>query len=186
MNGIVCGFSGRVGSGKTSVSEAVSRHFNWPRVSFGDYVRKIAQERGLDSSSRSVLQTLGESLFNNGVEEFCKAVINEVKWSYPRSLVIDGIRHQDVLYKLKEIVAPSHLVLVYIYVNEDHRLQRMVQRDGLNQNDVTAIDEHSTEKDTKVILSQIADIRINGEQSLDIMVREIANHLKCHLNCVRK
>ena len=177
MSGIVCGFSGRVGSGKTSVSEEVARHFNWPRVSFGGYVRKIAQEQGLDSSSRNVLQTLGEKLLNNGIEEFCRSVIGQVGWKPGQSLVIDGIRHRDVLNKLKEIASPSLFVLVYISVNEDNRFQRLTQRDGLSQKELDKVEEHSTEKDTKIVLSQLADIKIEGEQPIEVMVKEISNHL---------
>jgi len=181
MNGIVCGFSGRRGSGKTSISERVACHLNWPRVSFGAYVRKTAQEQNLDASSPRVLQNLGESLINDGIEKFCRAVIAQSIWEPGQSLVIDGIRHQDVLNKLKEIVVPSLFVLIHIYVDENHRLKRIVHRDGLSQIEARNVDEHSTEKDAKLVLSQLADFKINGDQPMDLVVREIETHLDCIL-----
>jgi dephospho-CoA kinase len=177
MSGIVCGFAGRIGSGKTSVSELIARHFNWPRVSFGEYVRKVAQERGLDSSSRGVLQTLGETLIQDNIGHFCRSVINQTTWKPGESLVIDGIRHHDILNKLKDIVRPSPFVLVYIYIDEDSRLERLAKRDRLNQLEIDKADGHSTEKDVKLVLQQLADITIDGKQSLTVMVSEIVNYL---------
>ncbi len=177
MSGIVLGFSGRVGSGKTSISEEVAHHYNWPRVSFGDYVRKMAKERGLDSSSRNVLQSLGETLIKSGIEEFCQSVIKQAAWKPGQSLVIDGIRHQDVLNKLKEIVSPSSFVLVYISINEENRWRRIAQRDGLSSNELNNVDEHSTEKETKLVLEQLADIIIDGEQPIEMAVKQISNRL---------
>jgi dephospho-CoA kinase len=120
---------------------------------------------------------LGETLINNGLEEFCRSVIKQAVWKPGQSLVIDGIRHHDVLNKLKEIVRPSSFVLVYISVNEDNRLRRIAQRDGLSQNEACKVDEHSTEKDTKLVLTQLADIKIIGEQPIEMAVKEISNHL---------
>lgn len=178
MNGIVCGFSGRIGSGKTSVSKEIAHQLNWPRVSFGEYVENLAKEKNLDSSSRSILQNLGESLINDGIEKFCRSVIAQVKWRPGQYLVIDGIRHQAVMYKLKEIVAPSRFILIHIYVNEDHRLQRITQRDIINKNEWIKVNKHSTEKDAMFLLPQVADITINGEKTLNTIVGEILSYIR--------
>lgn len=177
MTGIVCGFSGRIGSGKTSISEEVARHLNWPRVSFGDYVRKVATEQGIDPTSRTALQDIGASLINNGIEKFCLSVLAQADWKPGQSLVVDGIRHQDILIKLKEIVLPSTFVLVYINVEDENRAQRVAQRDGLTQNDLNKIDRHSTERDAKSILMQLADITINGNGASGAVVSEIVDFL---------
>lgn len=178
MSGIVCGFSGRIGSGKTSISKEVAHQLNWPRVSFGEYVGKLAKEKKLDSSSRSILQNLGESLINDGIEKFCRSVIAQVKWQPGQYLVIDGIRHQEVIYKLKEIVAPSRFILMHIYINEDRRLQRITQRDMISKNEWINVNKHSTEKDAMSLLPQLADFTINGEKALNTIVGEILNYIR--------
>jgi dephospho-CoA kinase len=47
MNPAVVGFSGRIASGKSAISKALAADIGCRRVSFGDYVRKVAAERGL-------------------------------------------------------------------------------------------------------------------------------------------
>ena len=45
MKPVVLAFAGGIASGKSTLSSGVSRALGWPRVSFGDYVRRVARER---------------------------------------------------------------------------------------------------------------------------------------------
>jgi len=58
----VVAFAGAIGSGKTALSKRVAELLHWPRVSFGDYIRKIAEKNGQDPKDRGVLQKLGQAL----------------------------------------------------------------------------------------------------------------------------
>jgi dephospho-CoA kinase len=74
MKPIVVGFAGSIASGKSTLSIEVASSLEWQRVSFGDYVRTVAQSQGL-GDSREMLQAVGASLINQGMEQFCKAVL---------------------------------------------------------------------------------------------------------------
>src|ERR1039458_2129720 len=92
---VVC-FSGRIGSGKTSVSQCVATTLGAAWTSFGGFIRDAAQERGLDANSREVLQTLGAQLISEkGTDWLCEQVITRAKWDGHQPLVIDGVRHRS-------------------------------------------------------------------------------------------
>ena len=74
MDHVALGFSGKIGSGKTTISEYVANLLSWPKVSFGDYVREIARQQKTDLS-RSALQTIGASLVEQDCEGFCRSVL---------------------------------------------------------------------------------------------------------------
>lgn len=58
---IVVGFSGRIKSGKTTLSARVAELMGWPYTSFGDYVRKVARLRRRPEL-REILQEIGQEL----------------------------------------------------------------------------------------------------------------------------
>jgi len=104
---LILAFSGGIGSGKSTLSSGVAEALEWPRVSFGRYVRAVALDRGLDAESREVLQEVGESLITAGWVPFCRAVLTQADWRPERSLVVDGIRHVEALQTLRALAAPS-------------------------------------------------------------------------------
>ena len=74
--GLVICFSGRIGSGKSSVTKALANALHWRRASFGDYVRARVAEQGGDPASREDLQNLGQALVEANPEAFAVAVIH--------------------------------------------------------------------------------------------------------------
>ena len=79
MKPIVLAFAGAIRSGKSELSSGVAGTLGWARVSFGDYVREVAQQRGLDST-REALQAIGVSLIAEGWEQFCRSVLSQAHW----------------------------------------------------------------------------------------------------------
>jgi cytidylate kinase len=166
----VVGFSGRIKSGKTTISEAVAEALQWPRASFGDYVRSVAARRGLDPGSRPVLQDVGESLIAEGWPEFCQAVLGTVNWEPGDSLVVDGIRHAEVVDQLKAMVGPFRLYLFHVQVDEEIRAERVRRSEHEQLRDAEA---HSTEADVKAVLPSMADLVVDGANPFNLIVEEI-------------
>ena len=73
--GIALAFSGAIGSVKSSVSGELQNLLKWPRVSFGDFVRKKAAEMGRDPTDRTVLQKLGQALVVSDLQGFVRDVL---------------------------------------------------------------------------------------------------------------
>jgi dephospho-CoA kinase len=151
-------FSGQIGSGKTSLSLAVADALQCPRVSFGLQVREEARHRGLDDS-RETLQRLGETLILNHKESFCRSVISQARPNSHAPLLIDGVRHIEVLELLRNLLAPRRLVLVHIALDQEVRSTRLA-------GDASAWDSHSTELQVPIALQAHADLILDGTHAL--------------------
>lgn len=166
------GFSGKIGTGKTAISECVAQQLGFPRVSFGNYVRSIAQRRGLENS-REILQDIGESLVENDCRQFCWSVLNQVDWIPGQNLVVDGIRHLKVLNEIRKIVLPSELSLIYVQVDEAIRFSRLKNKPSDDLDYLAQIEKHSTEEQVKKLLLERADLVVNSNYELDRIIEVI-------------
>src|SRR6266542_5536438 len=168
MSGIALGFAGRMASGKTTISLEVATRLGWPRVAFGDYVRSTAIHRSVPSDGAS-LQALGERLIEEmGWLAFCQAVLSQATWRPGRSIVIDGIRHVEVVDALRRLVAPAAFCLVLVEVDELTRNERAAQRDVRDPSLANRSDVHSTEAQFRGPLPARADLRVDGTTTLDV------------------
>jgi len=166
-------FAGRIASGKLTLSQAVAQTLGCPRVGFGDYLRAEAGRRGL-GEGRTVLQDLGEQTIQQlGWIEFCRVVLAQAGWQPGQSIVVDGIRHEDAIKTLRQIVAPLPCYLIYIQVDDDQGAARLLKR-GEQPPDK----EHSTEVQVENGLSEIADIILDGTKTLVQLNQEVVAWLQ--------
>ncbi len=172
MKPIVLGFAGSIASGKSTLSIAVASALGWQRVSCGDYVRTVAQNHGL-GDSREVLQAVGASLINQGREQFCKAILAQINWEPGQPLIVDGIRHAEIVPIMRQIVAPWNFRLVYLVVNESIREARLLER-GLNDRQQwQQLEAHSTESQVQTVLPEMADLTVDSTRKIEDLVLEI-------------
>ena len=172
MKSLVLAFSGSIGSGKSTLSLSVAKALTWPYISFGNYVRTVALLRGL-GESREVLQEVGESLIQEGWEQFCKSVLAQATWKPGEPLVVDGIRHVEAVEMLRLLVVPSELLLIHITLNDLTRKTRLNKRSPADYAKMERIEDHSTEVQVKRRLPEIANLKVSGERSIDDIIHEI-------------
>jgi len=172
---LVLGFAGRIKSGKTTISQAVAESLQWPRASFGEYVRSIAESRGLDPKSREQLQDLGESLIAESWPRFCQRVLDASGWKPGNPVVVDGIRHVEAIDHVTAIVAPLPFRLVYVRVPPQVQAARLLESDAARN--LAAVESHSTETDVKDELPKRANLVVEGREQLDQIVAEIRHRL---------
>jgi len=165
------GFSGRIKSGKTTIARRVATELNVPFASFGDYLRTVVAARGLDSSDRTILQDVGQELFESELSGFCADVLIAAGWKKGMCVVVDGIRHVQVLEELKTILEPVSIKLVYINVADQVQAQRLI--DSGSMHSLALVQSHQTEVDVLNRLVQIADLQINGGAKLGDSVDSI-------------
>lgn len=169
---LVVGFAGRIGSGKSTISSEVAKTLGWPRASFGDYIRKIASNAGLEES-REVLQEIGESLFERGVDDFCRAVLAQSGWNAGEPLIIDGIRHKEVVASLRKLVAPLEMRVVYLDVEDEKRLDNLKKREETMPEKLELVEAHATEAQVKNVLPELADLRLAGDRPIEELVTTV-------------
>lgn len=179
VNPLVVCLSGRIGSGKTSVSALLAHARGAASASFGAYVRSVATARGHDSTHRETLQDLGAQMIaDHGHEWLCREVIAAADWKGDRDLIVDGIRHVAVLEAIRKIVAPAEAVLVHLALDSESELRARADSRGLAPDQRTRVERHSTELDVQQALPKLADLVLPAERPIEETVATIAEFLE--------
>lgn len=167
----VIAFSGKRASGKSTVSAEVAKALDWKWASFGEYLRSVAKHEGV-SDSTETLQELGATLARQP-DRFCREVLSHWGWQAGEPLVIEGVRHKEILNSLRQLVAPLEARLVFLSIDEQERFRRLAQREESSQERMKAIEEHSTERQVKDVLPAEADLNIDTSEEPDLVVQKI-------------
>ena len=166
----IIGFAGPIGVGKSSLSQAVAGKLSWKLVSSGQFLRDEASRRGLDPSSRRVLQDLGQKYIEEDRENFCRKLLEAGDWNPGDNLIVDAIRHVEVIEVLKNLTAPSELKLVHVLLDERARRARAAP---LERESLDSSDSHPVESQAWDLLAKVADITIDGSDPLEDQVNRI-------------
>lgn len=171
----VIAFSGKIGSGKSSISKSIAEIIDFQWVSFGGYVRKIATEKDIEPS-RINLQDLGESLIRDNSYQFCLNVLNQAPVS-GKPLVVDGIRHKIALDDIKQIIYPNTLFHIHLEVEDNLRKKRLSETRQIDAEEIIINDSHVSEAEASIVLPNIADIIIyvksNIRDTIDVILKSL-------------
>jgi hypothetical protein len=149
---------------------------HWKRASFGGYIRATAKQQGLSESTEN-LQELGAALVKEP-DRFCDAVLAYCGWQAGEPLVIEGVRHQEIMNSLRQRVAPLEVRLVHLEVDEQERNRRLEKRESSTPDRTKAVESHSTERQVRDILPQNADLRISTQGPEEIVVEKIVEWIQ--------
>jgi transcriptional regulator with XRE-family HTH domain/cytidylate kinase len=172
----IIAFAGKRGSGKTAVSEGVAKVLNWPRASFGEYLRAAAKRQGISDATEN-LQELGAALAKEP-DRFCDAVLTFSEWEAGEPLVVEGIRHQEILESLRRKVAPLEVRLVYLDIDEPERVRRLNEREPSTTARMQAVEGHSTESQVKDVLSESADFHVSTREPSELVIDRIVDWIQ--------
>jgi hypothetical protein len=165
----VLAFAGQMASGKTTLSTEVATHLGWPRVSYGDAVRKIAERRAL-APTRANLQELGQELIAQGWDQFTTLLLDQVGgWSGATPLVVDGVRHIGAINSLASL--GSLPVLVCFLEAPFSRAQRMHSKEGPDASGGYP-ESHPVEQELVQVRSE-AHLIINTDQPLEDSLQQV-------------
>ncbi len=168
----VLALAGKIASGKSRLAVDFAEAVGWPHVSFGDYVRGVAREHGLQET-RDVLQEIGDKFIKENLEGFCKSVLAQADWRPGQPLVIEGVRHVEVSNLLRRLVAPSKYFLVLVSVDDQTRKARLRQ-EGIDDRDVVErVETHPTEEQIKTVLPHIADYKLKGTDPIHFLINQL-------------
>ena len=115
--------AGDMGSGKSTVAEALAATHGFALRSFGEVVREEARSRGFDPTRRQVLQDLGQELFT---AIGAGGLVDRVLIPASSQLVIDGVRHLEVLLELRARI--PDLVFVFLSAADESLDDRWTER----------------------------------------------------------
>jgi shikimate kinase len=172
---IVIAFAGPIGSGKTTISRALAKKLHSKHASFGDHFRAMASRLGHNPSERAVLQRLGEEQVGLSPESVCRELLNAYEWKpTDGTIVIDGVRHLEILSALTNAVAPLDVFLVY--VQRDNMRSTLLSTKVGKQN-MELFDAHSTELQNNILRSA-ADIVVSAEHEPALIIDRVARQLE--------
>ena len=114
-----------------------------------------------------------ELVSNHGYEGLSEQVIANAKWDGNRDLVIDGIRHVDVLEAIKRNVTPTPVLLIYLQLDSQPELDSRAEHRGITPLSRPKLEAKSTERDVIEALPAVADIVVSAEQPMDQIVLKI-------------
>lgn len=158
---LVIGLAGNARSGKSTLAAGLALRLGGAVASFGDAVRRRATDLGLDATDRATLMELGQRWATEDPRELSREVLGSDQ-SRPDLLIVDGVRHVDVLDELRRFV--PRFYLVYLSVPEDVVISRL---DG--QLDPRT---HPSERDISH-LGLEADVRITEDEPVDDLVAAV-------------
>jgi dephospho-CoA kinase len=169
----VLAFAGRMGSGKTTLTTALAKALGCKRASFGDYVRHVVKERGLEQT-RENLQKIGTELLDQDRLGFCSEVLHYAGWTPGEPLIIDGLRHAETIDLIRQLVSPLSLRIVYLEIDDDIRLGRLGARGEGEREALALAESHSSEQQVTSILARMAHLTIDSGVPVQESVRRVA------------
>ncbi len=168
----VIAFAGKIGSGKTTITTSLADALAWPRVSFGDYVRSVARERGLEET-REVLQFVGTEILRADPRAFCNSVLANSGWKAGQNLLIDGLRHAETIKIISELTRAETLDIIFVKISEEVRLSRLKGREGSDPSYRALVEAHSSEAQVTSALADAADFVVDNDGTLQATISEI-------------
>jgi dephospho-CoA kinase len=169
---VALAISGRIASGKSSLTQDLACALGWRRASFGDYVRVVAAERGMEPT-RTNLQELGAQFVDEDPFGFARAVLQQAGWTEGQPVLIDGLRHVVILEALRGFLHPLPLKLIFVAVDDDVRFERLASRSEGAPEHLQLAESHSTERDVRGDLLAAADLVVDGSKPPQRLVAEV-------------
>jgi dephospho-CoA kinase len=173
----VLSFAAPIEAGKTTVSTCVAKCLGAPRVSFGEYLRGVARKQGMELT-REVLQNLGDQLVTRNVRSFCEDVLEQQPWEPGKPLIIDGVRHIEVLNTLDEILSPARRYLIYINVDRTTQAKRLKTDSLPHEKTLDELEQHPTERQVRSLLPDRAALVLDGTQDPNESTRIVIEFLE--------
>lgn len=169
---------GQICSGKSTITHALSKNYNWDIISFGDYVRHVGLTRNLPTT-RSSLQDLGEELFSSSGSFY---FLNEViKFNNPNTIthLFDGVRHIGIINAIQEKYIGT--AIFYLRINDKARYNRYLSRSAKGD-PITSFENfldfcsRKTEKEI-IAIAKRADLEIDSSLPVGIILHQINEYL---------
>jgi hypothetical protein len=139
---------------------ALASYFGWDAISFGRYVKFVADDRGL-GSARQALQDLGQVLFTDaGAERFLQIVLEFYRPTSPVQ-VFDGVRHAAMIDAIRRHYDATFVICLVL--DDRTRYERYAARsvDPVDYDHFVAWNNHPVEYDIARIC-QHGDLRLNS------------------------
>ena len=132
----------------------------------------MSREKGMEVT-REILQNLGDQLVTCDVLAFCKDALKQHPWQPGKPLIIDGMRHVEVLDCLSDLLAPAKGYLIYINVDRTTQIKRLRADPLAHEKMLEELEQHPTERQVRSKLSDQAALVLDGTQDPEASARKV-------------
>lgn len=116
---------------------------------------------------REVLQEIGANFIENFKGD---AFNNYINLNFEKEIILfDGLRHLKILKALQEEFT---IILVYLDVCDEKRMQRVTIRDSISVAEFKKLSHHSTEQEVD-ILKNYAEFIINENTDIELFLKKL-------------
>lgn len=170
---LVLGLVGRIGSGKTAVSEYLQENYGAREHRFSQILMDILDRLNLPHE-RAHLQNLGKSLRAElGPDVIVNTFKHDLEKDQSDVLIVDGIRYENEVNMLKE----KNGVLIFVTASPEVRYERAVARGEKGETRMTyeqflESEKAETEKHIEMI-KESADYVIDNSGTLDELYEKV-------------
>lgn len=125
---------GKNASGKDYFLDVIAKQFNIPVISFGDCVRELATNEGLEHT-RPNLQKMSEKYMSTyGQDFFPKMMIEKIKKMGTDTVLVSGIRPPSDVETFKKAFGDNFFLVAIVIEDDKVRYGRMVARGSARDN----------------------------------------------------
>jgi len=173
---LILALSGLPGVGKTTLARALACRLGGIHVSFGDYVRAVAEKLG-KPGDRTTLQEIGETLVRDDPNAFVSSILKQAPPGW-QTLILDGVRHDQVLKLLREFAQEegAALRLAHLSIDTPTRIARMAER-GIDPASAQLTQNHPSEHDVTKRLAHAANLQLDGNRPVEDLVALVLDSL---------
>ncbi len=170
---IICG---PMGSGKSTVAALVASRLSIQVVSFGNYIRCMAQHSGRPTTRRA-LQDLGDSLYKKiGASGLLKGAMSMAGIDDGEAVVFDGVRHAEVLEEIRRGAGKTIAIYLDVGLEERYRRRKTQRSDSISREQFEATERHAVESQIRD-LAESCDFVIDASRPLSILQNELPAEL---------
>ena len=121
---------GKICSGKTTLANKLSEHFNLERVAFGDSVKKYTTEIfDMSYKDRKLIQDFAEKMKEIDNDIWIKHLDKKIK--NKTNIIIDDLRFENEYIYLKN----NNFVIIKLVINKNEQIKRIENLYGNNANE---------------------------------------------------
>lgn len=159
---VICG---QIGSGKSTVSAFLASKLSIQTVSFGDYIRHIAQ-CSARPTTRKALQDLGDSLYQKkGASGLLSGTLEMAGIDNDETVIFDGVRHTEMLAEIRQRAGKTIAIYLDVDPQERYQRRRFQGADSLSREQFEAFERHAVESEISD-LAELCDFVIDASRPL--------------------
>ena len=174
---LIITLSGPIGSRRSEIADQLAERLQWRKVRFSNIIRNRIRADGGDETDRTLLQTYGQALVQDNLATFVRDTLTAADGNQEGNIIVDGLRHVEVLINLREQAGDR--TVFYVHIDPDLlKVDEAARLRDIAEQDLYRYDSDLTEAQISRILPAYADLRLEGRLGPSMNATRILERIK--------